>query len=192
MGRLVRIPTSASAGPGITGLDEHVLDGLDEDRQSQTAPARDNYLERIAKYFPGEVLAFFIILNAILNQAIQSGGKSATMAGIPVMSVAIGVLAVCTVLVPLFVWYVREKGDAWIINAFVSTLAFPFWTYALGATAFADHWDGNLAAILLATFTAVSGLIAPRARHAKRKQKPVTIPHRTERPQLDLVGPGPA
>ena len=68
---------------------------------------------------------------------------------------------------------------------------FPFWAYALGATAFLDHWDGNLAAILLATFTVVSGLIAPRA-PTKRRERPVPVPSRSERPQLDLVGPGPA
>jgi ABC-type uncharacterized transport system permease subunit len=79
-----------------------------------------------------------------------------------------------------------------MINAFVSTLAFPFWAYALGATAFSNHWDGNLAAILLATFTVVSGLIAPRARRPKARQRAAAVPSRSERPQLDLVGPGPA
>jgi hypothetical protein len=115
------------------------------------------------------------------------------MAGIPVMTVAQAVLLVCMVLVPLFVWYVSEKGDAWVINAFVSTLAFPFWAYALGATAFSPYWDGNLAAIMLATFTVVSGLVAPRARKPKRRERTANAPPpRNERPQLDLVGPGPA
>ena len=88
---------------------------------------------------------------------------------------------VCLALVPLFVWYVREKGDAWVINAVVSTVAFPFWAYALGATAFSDHWDGNLAAITLATFTVVSGLIAPRMHQPKREERTVSAPPRTER-----------
>ena len=52
------------------------------------------------------------------------------MAGIPVMTVAQVAFFVCMILVPLFVWYVREKGDAWVINAVVSTVAFPFWAYA--------------------------------------------------------------
>ena len=157
MSRLVRIPASVSTSSGIIGLDEQLLGGFE--RNEQTAPASDSYLERIAKYVPGEVLAFFIVINAILNQAVQTGGKGALMAGIPVMTVAQASFLVCLLLVPLFVWYVREKGDAWVINAVVSTLAFPFWAYALGATAFTDHWDGNLAAITLATFTVVSGLI---------------------------------
>jgi len=191
MSRLVRIPASVSTGSGIIGLDEQLLGGFE--RNEQTAPASDGYLERVAKYIPGEVLAFFIVINAILNQVVQTSGKGALMAGIPVMLVAQASFLVCLILVPLFVWYVREKGDAWVINAVVSTLAFPFWTYALGATAFSDHWDGNLAAITLATFTVVSGLIAPRVSQPKREERTVSAPPRTERrPQLDLVGPGPA
>jgi hypothetical protein len=191
MSRLVRIPAAESSSSGIIGLDEQLLGGFDKSEQA----ANDGYLERIAKYIPGEVLAFFIVINAILNQVVQTSGKGALMAGIPVMVVAQAAFLICLALVPLFVWYVREKGDAWVINAVVSTLAFPFWAYALGATAFSAHWDGNLAAITLATFTVVSGLIAPRGAKPKREEEERTVstPPRTERrPQLDLVGPGPA
>jgi hypothetical protein len=194
MSRLVRIPASASPSSGIIGLDEQLLGGFDKDERSQVAPAGDGYLERIAKYVPGEVLAFFIVINAILNQVVQTSGKGALMAGIPVMVVAQAMFFACLLLVPLFVWYVREKGDAWVINAVVSTVAFPFWAYAIGATAFAEHWDGNLAAITLATFTVVSGLISPRSAKPVRRERErqATVPPRTERPHLDLVGPGPA
>jgi hypothetical protein len=191
MSRLVRIPASVSTSSGIIGLDEQLLGGFE--RSDQTATASDGYLERVSKYIPGEVLAFFIVINAILNQVVQAGGKSALMAGIPVMVVAQAAFFACLALVPLFVWYVREKGDAWVINAVVSTVAFPFWAYALGATAFSDHWDGNLAAITLATFTVTSGLISPPMNKPKREERTVSALPRTERrPQLDLVGPGPA
>jgi hypothetical protein len=33
----------------------------------------------------------------------------------------------------------------------------------MGAVAFANHHDGNLASILVMSFTVVSGLVAPRA-----------------------------
>jgi hypothetical protein len=188
MSRLVRVPVSESSG--IIGLDEQLLGGFDKIEQFQTTT--DSYLERIAKYVPGEVLAFFIVINAILAQVVHTSGKAALMAGIPVMTVAQVAFFVCMILVPLFVWYVREKGDAWVINAVVSTVAFPFWAYALGATAFADHWDGNLAAITLVTFTVASGLISPRMSRPSRRQRPLAVPPRTERPHLDLVGPGPA
>ena len=76
-------------------------------------------------------------------------------------SIAVGALLVGLILTPLFCWYVREDGDAWVVNAIVSTVAFPFWAYLMGAVAFAKFHDGNLAAILILTFTAVSGLVAP-------------------------------
>jgi hypothetical protein len=41
----------------------------------------------------------------------------------------------------------------------------------MGAVAFADHHDGNLAVILVLTFTVVSGLISPRARRPRRRRK---------------------
>ena len=187
MGRLVRIPRqnepySSAFGTARGGL------------QQQPMRDTDNYLERIAKYFPGEVLAFFIVINAILAQAAKAGGAGALMAGLPVTTVAFGALIVSTALVPLFIWYVREEGDAWLTHAVVSTLLFPFWAYALGAVAFTDHWDGNLAAILLVTATVVSGLVAPRSPKAtqREEQVPSPTPQRTERPQLDLITPTPA
>src|SRR5262245_57256 len=191
MSRLVRVPQRN---------DELVIPGLEDvlgpdvgGSQTRAAPP-DNYLERIAKYVPGEVLAFFVFINVILEQSVKTGGKAAVMAGLPVTTVAQGALVVGIILTPLFVWYVREEGDAWLTNAFVSTFAFPFWAYALGAVAFEDHWDGNLAAILLATFTVVSGLIAPPAKRPRRKDskdnkdnKKANAATRPERPLLDLV-----
>jgi len=101
-------------------------------------------------------------------------------------------------MVPLFAWYVREEGDAWLTNAVVSTLLFPFWAYALGAAAFTTMWDGNLAAILLVTATVLSGLVLPPVRPPRLQAQQsnlspaLTIPARTERPQLDLITPTPA
>ena len=71
----------------------------------------------------------------------------------------------------MFCWYVREDGDAWITNAVVSTIAFPFWSYLMGAVAFAKFHDGNLAVILILTFTAVSGLVAPVIDRPKRQEQ---------------------
>lgn len=159
MGRLVRIPR------------ERTLDAARAGPRADAAPAgdaapstwieQDDYLLRLAKYVPAEILAFSILINAILEQALRNGGTAAAMAGIPVMTIAIAALVLGTIMSPFFVWYVHEKGDAWVTNACVSCVAFPFWSYALGAVAFTDIRDGNLAAILLATFTVVSGTIKP-------------------------------
>ena len=87
------------------------------------------------------------------------------------MSVELIALLVGLILTPLFCWYVREDGDAWMANAIVSTVAFPFWAYLMGAVAFAKFHDGNLAAILILTFTAVSGLVAPAADTPKTQEQ---------------------
>src|SRR6266849_1133679 len=129
MSRLVRVPQRANDDLAIEGL-EHVL-GPGVGSSEGAVQAGDSYLERIAKYVPAEVLAFFIFINVILEQAVKTGGKSAMMSGVPVTTVAQGALVLGIVLTPLFIWYVREEGDAWLTNAFVSTLAFSFWAYAL-------------------------------------------------------------
>ena len=133
----------------------------------------DGYLERMVKYVPAEIIAFSMVINSILDQAMKTGGENAAMAGIPVPVIAAGALLIGCMLTPLFCWYVRQDGDAWIVNAVVSTIALPFWAYLIGAVVFANHHDGNLAAILVMSFTVVSGLVAPWSEKAKRREQQV-------------------
>jgi hypothetical protein len=165
MGRLVRKPQVADPGLPFEGLEDVIQPPIPPPR------AGDSYLVRAVKYVPAEIIGGSMLVNAILSQTMASGGQNATMAGVPVIAIADGALLVGLLLTPLFCWYVREDGDAWAINALVSTLAFPFWAYLMGAVAFADHHDGNLAAILVLTFTAISGLASPRARRPKRRRE---------------------
>ena len=168
MGRLVRKPR-------IADFDAPLFEDGDLPPEAAATPTHDvpgdTYLERMVKYVPGEVLAFFMLINAILDQAMKSGGTDAAMAGVPVQIIATGALILGCALAPMFCWYVRQDGDAWIVNAIVSTVAFPFWAYLMGAVAFASHLDGNLAAILVMSFTVMSGLIAPWSTKAKNDQQ---------------------
>jgi hypothetical protein len=174
MSRLVRKPQVSDEH--ISDLERVLRSDLDGIAVPGAAPG-DNYFVRLVKYVPGEVLAFFMLINAILAQAIKSGGSDAAMAGIPVSVVATGaVITSCLVLTPMFCWYVREDGDAWIVNAVVSTIAFPFWAYLMGAVAFTNHHDGNLAAILVMTFTAISGVIAPTAAKSRARGEMAAAP----------------
>lgn len=183
MGRLVHKSKVADLDQQIAGLEQIVQSG------SITATpllleAGDDYLTRMVKYVPVEVIAFSMVVNAILGQAMKSGGSDAAMAGIPVPIIAAGALVVGCMLTPLFCWYVAREGDGWITNAVVSTIAFPFWAYLMGAVAFTNHYDGNLAAILVMTFTAVSGLVTPkpeRIKPAEQAQAETPLP---ETPRL--------
>jgi hypothetical protein len=163
MGRLVRKPKLAEAAP----VEANDFGGMFQAARAQPAAtgavAGDDYLTRMVKYIPAEIIGGSMLVNAILAQAMVSGGDTAAMAGFSVTSIAVGALLIGLILTPLFCWYVREEGDAWMANAIVSTIAFPFWAYLMGAVAFSRFHDGNLAAILILTFTAVSGLVAPTA-----------------------------
>jgi hypothetical protein len=186
MGRLVR-------KPAMPDLDQQIA-GLDSMLQSRIAPAQiianpgDNYLERMVKYIPAEVIGFSLIINAILDQAMKAGRldaamSDAAMAGVPIMVIAIGALLAGCILTPLFCWYVHKAGDAWKVNAAVSTVAFPFWAYLTNAVAFSSFHDGDLAVILVSTFTVVSGLVSPLPEKAKAAaDQPQAAP--VERPRL--------
>jgi len=186
MGRLVRKPQVPDLDLQIAGLEGVLQSGIAGMQMANAEPG-DNYLERMVKYVPAEVIAGSMLINAILDQAMKLGSQNATMAGFPVTSIAEGALLLGIVLTPLFCWYVREPGDAWIVNALVSTIAFPFWAYLMGAVAFANHHDGNLAAILVLTFTAVSGLVSPRARK-RRRERQEAAPKETPRLVEALTG----
>jgi hypothetical protein len=159
MSRLVRKPAMPDLDQQIAGLDSMLQPRLAA-APLAAAESGDNYVERTIKYIPAEVLGFFMLINAILDQAMKSG-PNAAMAGVPIPVIATGALLSGCILTPLFCWYVRKDGDAWVLNAAVSTIAFLFWSYLMGAVAFANIHDGNLAVILVATFTVVSGLVSP-------------------------------
>jgi heme/copper-type cytochrome/quinol oxidase subunit 3 len=176
MSRLVRKPRVA---------DVDLIANREDGRQVlANAEPGDGYLERMVKYVPAEIIAFSMLINAILEQAMKSGGPDAAMAGIPVPVVATVALLIGCVLTPVYCWYVRRDGDAWILNAAVSTIALLFWTYLMGAVAFANHHDGNLAAILVLAFTVISGLVAPRAENAKVAEQAQMEPPVRETPRL--------
>ena len=173
MGRLVRKPQVPDLDSQVAGLNG-VLPGLPSTQTVKADPG-DGYLERMVKYVPAEIIAFSMVINAILEQAMKSGGDRAAMAGVPVPVIAAVALVVACLLTPLFCWYVRQDGDAWITNAVVSTIALPFWAYLMGAVAFAPFHDGNLAAILVMSFTVVTGLVAPRSDKPKLREQPQEI-----------------
>src|SRR5271168_2577533 len=116
MGRLVRSPKVADLDLQIAGLEGVLQSGIAGMQVAHTEPG-DGYLERMVKYVPAEIIAFSMVINAILEQAMKTGGENAAMAGVPVPVIATGALIIGCLLTPLFCWYVRQDGDAWITNA---------------------------------------------------------------------------
>ena len=80
MGRLVRKPRVVNLDSQIAALEGAVQSGL-AGMQAAKADPGDGYLERMVKYVPAEIIAFSMVINAILEQAMKSGDGHAAMAG---------------------------------------------------------------------------------------------------------------
>src|SRR5262249_55598334 len=94
MGRLVRKPQMLDLDSQVAGLNG-VPSGL-AGIQTVKADPGDGYLERMVKYIPAEIIAFSMVINAILEQAMKCGGDHAVMAGVPVPVIAaVGLVIAC-------------------------------------------------------------------------------------------------
>ncbi|MBA1141906.1 hypothetical protein [Mesorhizobium neociceri] len=183
MGRVVR---SAVVSKGN-------LEGVADDEGGQNGQGEtdskdgDGYLDRVAKYVPAEVVAFFIFVNSILVNAVEKPAAKALtdavaaestdipgqvqaaiykieMAGISVWTISWAVLFIALAMTPVYLKSVSDAADnaeAPGANIVMSMLAFPFWAYAVDALAFRPWHDGALASIMLATFTLISGAVRP-------------------------------
>ena len=146
----------------IAGLDGVLQSGSPQRRLPAIDPG-DDYLERMVKYIPAEMHRLFDADQRDSRSGDEAGGtecRHGRHSG-PRSSPQRALLVGC-MLTPLFCWYVRQDGDAWMRQRrrFHRSPCL-FWAYLIGAVAFANIHDGNLAAILVMTFTVVSGLVAP-------------------------------
>jgi hypothetical protein len=93
MGRLVRSPKVAGLDLQIAGLEGVLQSGIAGIQAANSEPG-DGYLERMVKYVPAEIIAFSMVINAILDQAMKSGGENAAMAGVPAPVIAAAALLI--------------------------------------------------------------------------------------------------
>ncbi|TRD03541.1 hypothetical protein FJV76_15890 [Mesorhizobium sp. WSM4303] len=158
----------------------------------------DGYLDRVAKYVPAEVVAFFIFVNSILDNAaeepvakalataldekstdvpgaVRAAIDTVKMAGFSIWNISWIVLIIALAMTPIYLKSVSDAADsaeAPGANIVMSMLAFPFWAYAVNALALRPWHDGALASIMLATFTLISGAIRPEYINAGLKLIP--------------------
>jgi hypothetical protein len=119
--------------------------------------ARDvkDYLERVAKYVPAEILAGYLTLLPIIVS---------TTDGQPNMRLALQalVLVAFLILTPFYFVFMAEPGKPKRLHIAVATAAFVIWAYYQGAFfATIGAYHAGLAAVVLVIFTLASGLLAP-------------------------------
>ena len=186
MGRIVRSAVVSRGRPGLEAAAGAEDDEGGQNGQGETdSKGGDGYLDRVAKYVPAEVVAFFIFVNSILVNAVEKPVATAVataakdelvpgavreairevkMAGFSVWTISWAVLFIALAMTPVYLKSVSDAADnaeAPGANIVMSMLAFPFWAYAVDALAFRPWHDGALASIMLATFTLISGAVRP-------------------------------
>jgi len=134
----------------------------------------DGFMDRVAKYIPGEVLAGYMSLdrglvpdpNAV-RKAVEvakttattraAGGGSGGTTGMAVSQADVMthllpylpavVFVIGLVFTPLYIWQLsRNSGGRapWVTQAIVSTLAFCVWAYAIQGSLFLSGFDTPL------------------------------------------------
>jgi len=131
---------------------------LPEATKRDTRPEdRDTYLERIAKYIPGEILAAYIFLL----------GVTAPAAPVNRFWIVMGISLFCLLLTPLYLARMAKTGEPKALHLTIGTLAFPVWAYAIAGAqgAFAlngvNLYDSIVASVLLVGFSLLTGLFEP-------------------------------
>ena len=92
----------------------------------------DNYLSRVAKYIPGEIVATYLSLIGFMKNVDPNDE-----AKLPTLWV---MLAVCFFLTPIYFWKLTAKGQPKLRHILVSSGAFLVWAYALGGVFESMGW----------------------------------------------------
>jgi hypothetical protein len=117
-------------------------------------PEGDNYLARVAKYIPGEIVATYLSLIGFMENVDHTDE-----AKLPTLWV---MFIVCLILTPVYFWKMTEKGQPKLRHIVVSSLAFLVWAYALGGVFESLGWHKPwLGSVILALYTLIAGLVPP-------------------------------
>ena len=88
-------------------------------------PQGDKPLARVAKYIPGETVAFFLGVKNLIEQAKPEDLDRGLWLNLCFVIALLGT--------PVYLWWQRDEGQPWIVNTIVATVAFPLWVLALAA-----------------------------------------------------------
>ncbi|MEQ1808669.1 MAG: hypothetical protein ABL889_01995 [Terricaulis sp.] len=117
------------------------------------AAVSDGYMERVAKYIPGETLAVYVALQSFLT-------TPAPWWYALYLLLFVGTFA--------YVWRQRTPGQPWQLHAILASIGFVVWSYALHADAkfspfFESGYNNELAGALVIIFPFAIGFLVPQA-----------------------------
>jgi hypothetical protein len=120
-----------------------------------TGPTAKDYLERVSKYIPGEILAAYLSGVGVFSSVPQNDPWR--------MPAYIVFFLACWILTPVYLNYMAEKDKPKRLNLILGTIAFLIWSYAIGGL-FVDLkvYHSFIGTIALIIFSLISGLFVPK------------------------------
>ena len=120
-----------------------------------SAPAPEDYLGRLVKYIPAEIVGLYLAISGMIPQPQTDH---------PILW---GVFLVCWVLVPTYLWIATSRGGQRPLypQIALASIAFPVWVCATGGAFVKQfHWyEGRpyLVSIVLCLVTVIFALYQP-------------------------------
>ena len=121
--------------------------------------AGDNYLSRVLKHIPSEIVMAYVAIDGVLRTTYSPGAPRDREMLLKLLWIVFGAL---TVLTPLWLWRVMRVRR--LEQLFVSTLSVPVWLFALGGPFALQEWyEPAFGAIVLPLYTLIVPIITTRS-----------------------------
>ncbi len=126
------------------------------DTDGDTGKVVRDYLERLAKYVPAEIIAACVGVVPLV---------SATSAGVLRIVLLSVLFAGCAVATPFYLNLRAENGKPKRMHLMIGTVAFVLWAYCVGTGLFhaVGIYQPGVAAVALVLFSLASGAFGPTA-----------------------------
>jgi hypothetical protein len=127
---------------------------------TRTVNRADNYLSRVLKYIPSEIVMAYISMDGILRTCYNPNLWADRQMLLKLLWI---ISAILTVLTPLWLWRVMRVRR--LSQLFISTISVPVWLFALGGPfALLDWYRPALGAVALPLYTLILPIISRSAR----------------------------
>jgi xanthine/uracil permease len=124
-------------------------------RTRGVADSSSDYVERVAKYIPAEVVAGYLAIMGMIEAADPDNTAR--------MGLAWGLFVIGVIVTPVYLTVVGKPIGQQKITVWISTFAFVVWAYALGGPfKMSGYHNGLLGSVAVGVVTWLAGLFVPR------------------------------
>jgi len=123
---------------------------------SRTVNRADDYMSRVLKHIPSEIVMAYIAIDGVLRTSYNPNVRADRLMLEKLLWITVGIL---TVITPLWLWRVMRVRR--VSQLFVSTLSIVVWFFALGGPfAMLDWYKPALGAVALPLYTLIVPIIS--------------------------------